>query len=42
MKLMPVRTQWPLTPGMNHDDLIVWLAYREAKALLTKPRTANP
>ena len=34
MKPLPVNKQKPLADGADHDDLIMWLAYKEAKALL--------
>jgi serine/threonine protein kinase/Flp pilus assembly protein TadD len=34
MKPLPADEQNPLTDGAHHDDLILWLAYKEAKALL--------
>ena len=29
----------PLAENANHDDLILWLAYKEAKALIVEPET---
>ena len=34
MKPLPKDEQNPLAGGANHDDLILWLAYKEAKALI--------
>ncbi len=34
MKPLPGNEQNPLADGANRDDLIVWLAYKEAKALI--------
>ena len=34
IKPLPKAGQWPLTHGVDHDDLILWLAYREARSLL--------
>jgi hypothetical protein len=34
MKPLPTDEQKPLAYGATHDDLILWLAYREAKALI--------
>ena len=34
MKPLPVDEQKPLLGGANHDDLIMWLAYKEAKAMI--------
>lgn len=34
MKPLPADEQDPLANGANHDDLILWLACKEAKALL--------
>jgi hypothetical protein len=36
MKPLPVDGQAPLADGATHDDLILWLAYKEAKALLNE------
>lgn len=33
MRPLPSDLQWPLTDA-NHDELIIWLAYKEARALL--------
>jgi hypothetical protein len=38
MKPLPTDEKAPLAKGANHDDLILWLAYKEAKALLNAPR----
>ena len=32
----------PLPGGADHDDLILWLAYKEAKALLAPSQTSTP
>jgi hypothetical protein len=37
MKPLPVNDQKPLAVGASHDDLVLWLAYKEAKALFTEP-----
>jgi len=42
MKPLPAPDQWPLTGRADHDDLILWLACKEAKALLNAPGTARP
>ena len=34
MKPLPADEQNPLAGGADHDDLILWLAYKEAKALI--------
>ena len=34
MKPLPVDEQKPLASGADQDDLIMWLAYKEAKAML--------
>lgn len=34
MKPPPPAARWPLTNGADYDELTVWLAYREARALL--------
>ena len=34
MRPLPPDEDNPLAGGANHDDLILWMAYREAKALL--------
>ena len=34
MKPLPVDEQKPLAGGADHDDLIMWLAYKEAKAMI--------
>ena len=34
MKPLPPDDQNPLTGNATHDDLILWLAYKEAKALI--------
>ena len=34
MKPLPVDEQKPLLGGADHDDLIMWLAYKEAKAMI--------
>ena len=30
----PADGQYPLVDGADHDDLVLWLAFREAKALI--------
>ena len=46
MKPLPVDEQKPLEGGAGHDDLIMWLAYKEAKAMIrfdaTPPARAAP
>ena len=34
MKPLPADENSPLTGGANHDDLIIWIAFKEAKGLL--------
>jgi hypothetical protein len=34
MKPLPKDEKNPLADKANHDDLILWLAYKEAKALI--------
>jgi hypothetical protein len=34
MRSLPADERNPLAPNSSHDDLILWLAYKEAKALL--------
>ena len=34
MKPLPVDEQKPLAGGADHDDLIMWLAYKEANAMI--------
>ena len=34
MKPLPADEQNPLAGGADHDDLILWLAYKEAKAMI--------
>ena len=34
MKPLPVDEQKPFLGGADHDDLIMWLAYKEAKAMI--------
>ena len=34
MKSLPKDENHPLADNVNHDDLILWLAYKEAKALI--------
>ena len=42
MKPLPAADHWPLTDGADHDDLILWLACREAKAVLTPSQASSP
>ena len=45
MKPLPADTRQPFADGAGPDDLIVWLAYKEAKALLqseAQPAPAKP
>ena len=44
MKPLPKDEKNPLAGNANHDDLILWLAYREARALIgfDAARTAPP
>jgi hypothetical protein len=39
MKPLPKDGENPLTHNAGHDDLIVWMAYKEARALI-KPEPA--
>jgi hypothetical protein len=41
MKPLPAATRWPVSAG-DHNDLILWLAYKEARALLTPPQMSPP
>ena len=43
MKPLPVDEQKPMADGADHNDLIMWLAYKEAKAMiqLDAPRRAG-
>ena len=34
LKPLPVDKQRPLAGGADEDDLIMWLAYKEAKAMI--------
>jgi hypothetical protein len=34
MRPLPADVENPLAGGASHDDLILWLAYKEAKALI--------
>ena len=34
MKPLPTDEQNPMAGGADHDDLILWLAYKEAKAMI--------
>ena len=38
---LPTDEKNPRADKANHDDLILWLAYKEAKALLAEPDTAE-
>ena len=38
MKPLPADERQPFADGATPDDLIVWLAYKEAKTLLRSPR----
>jgi hypothetical protein len=43
MKPLPKDEKNPLADDANHDDLILWLAYKEAKALIKfEPAPAAP
>jgi tetratricopeptide (TPR) repeat protein len=42
MKPLPADDKNPLANGANHDDLILWLACKEARALLIPPQTLAP
>lgn len=42
MKPLPKDENNPLAGDANHDDLILWLAYKEAKALIQFKSTALP
>ncbi|MGY8770597.1 MAG: hypothetical protein ACKVH8_19455 [Pirellulales bacterium] len=39
MKPLPADEKNPLADDANHDDLILWLAYKEAKGLLAETGT---
>jgi len=41
MTPLPADEQNPLTDGAGADDLILWLAYKEAKALLAEPEDSK-
>ncbi len=41
MKPLPTDEKNPLTGGADHDDLILWLACKEARALLAEPGAAG-
>ncbi len=46
MKLLPAAEHNPLAECVNHDDLIMWLAYKETKAMIEfdavpPPKTEN-
>jgi hypothetical protein len=34
---LPADVRWSLAEGSDYDDLMLWLAYREARALLNPP-----
>jgi hypothetical protein len=42
MKPLPKDEQNPLINGANHDDLMLWLAYKEAKAVIRFDTAARP
>jgi WD40 repeat protein/tetratricopeptide (TPR) repeat protein len=42
MKPLPKDEQNPLTNNADHDDLILWLAYKEAKAMLKFDAAPSP
>jgi len=42
MKPLPADEKNPMSSGADHDVLVLWLAYREAKALLDGPAPAKP
>jgi hypothetical protein len=46
MKPLPADDQKPLAGGADHDDLIMWLAYKDAKAMIpfdaTRAAAAQP
>jgi hypothetical protein len=42
MRPLPADENKPLTDGANYDDLILWLAYGEAKALIGFEATPPP
>jgi hypothetical protein len=43
MKPLPKDENNPLTDNAGHDDLIVWMAYKEARALIKpEPAPADP
>ena len=41
MKPFPT-LRWPLAGGVDHDDLVLWLAYKEAKSLLAATSPDQP
>ncbi len=41
MKPLPAVTRWPVSAG-DHNDLILWLAYKEARALLAPLQISSP
>jgi len=42
MKPLPADEQNPLAGGADHDDLILWLAYNEAKAMIKFDAAPTP
>jgi hypothetical protein len=34
MKTLPADEQNPMTDGITENDLVIWLAYKEGKALI--------
>jgi hypothetical protein len=42
MKPLPKDEQNPVTNQATHDDLILWLAYKEAKAMMQFDRSHAP
>ena len=42
MKPLPKDEQNPLANNATHDDLILWLAYKEAKAMITFDEAPPP
>jgi hypothetical protein len=42
MRPLPANEQCPLAGGAHHNDLILWLGYKEAKALLELPAPRPP
>jgi hypothetical protein len=41
MPLLPEAVEWALTEGAGRDDVMVWLAFKEARALLNPPASVE-